>query len=148
MISIPKNYSDWVKVLELLKNKSDDAEVLNAIKAGTIEWQTGVAERFLKRLTDSVNFRLNNATDKFQKEIARSGAEYNIVQSIINLRKELIFLSQVVDLPAIPEKPRSQLVSMILEQANNIQNSLENSASKDRSGKLSSIIRNNKVNSF
>ena len=37
---------------------------------------------------------------------------------------------------------------MILEQANNIQNSLENSASKDRSGKLSSIIRNNKVNSF
>lgn len=148
MIAIPQNYSDWVKILELLKNKSDDIEILNVMKAGKIEWQSGVAERFLKRLTDSVNFRLNNATDKFQKEISRSGDEYNVVHSVINLRKELIFLSQVVDIPAIPEKQRTQLVSMVLEQANNIQNSLEESAKKDRSGKLSSIIRNNKVNSF
>ena len=114
MILIPQNYSDWVKILELLKNKSDDVEVLNAMKAGKIEWQSGVAERFLKRLTDSVNFRLNNATDKFQKEISRSGSESNIVQSVINLRKELIFLFQAVDLSAIPEKQRAQLVSMIL----------------------------------
>ena len=148
MISIPENYSEWVKILELLKNKSDDVEVLNVMKAGKIEWQSGVAERFLKRLTDSVNFRLNNATDKFQKEISRSGSESNIVQSVINLRKELIFLSQAVDLSAIPEKQRAQLVSMILAQADKIQNSLEESAKKDRSGKLSSIIRNNKVNSF
>ena len=148
MIAIPQNYSDWVKILELLKNKSDDTEVLKVMNAGKIEWQSGVAERFLKRLTDSVNFRLNNATDKFQKEISRSGEEYNIVNSIINLRKELMFLSQIVDLPVIPEKQRAQLVSMVLEQANNIQNSLEESAKKDRSGKLSSIIRNNKVNSF
>ena len=148
MISIPQNYSDWVKILELLKNKSDDVEVLNVMKAGKIEWQSGVAERFLKRLTDSVNFRLNNATDKFQKEISRSGSESNIVQSVINLRKELIFLFQAVDLSAIPEKQRAQLVSMILAQADKIQNSLEESAKKDRSGKLSSIIRNNKVNSF
>ena len=148
MILIPQNYSDWVKILELLKNKSDDVEVLNVMKAGKIEWQSGVAERFLKRLTDSVNFRLNNATDKFQKEISRSGSESNIVQSVINLRKELIFLFQAVDLSAIPEKQRAQLVSMILAQADKIQNSLEESAKKDRSGKLSSIIRNNKVNSF
>ena len=149
MISAPRNYSEWVEVLGKLKTKFDDSEVLTAMKKGRLEWQSGIAERFIKRLTDAVNERMNIASEKFQKEMSRSnGKESSIVQSIILLRKEMLFLAQVVDLPTVPEAQRSQLVSMIIEQANAMQKSLEDSAKKDRSGKLSSIIRNNKVNLF
>jgi hypothetical protein len=48
-IGPPKTYAEWVYVLDLLKNKTDDAAVLQAIKNGTVEWQTGVAERFAKK---------------------------------------------------------------------------------------------------
>lgn len=148
-IAPPSTYSQWVDILDILKSKTNDEAVLEAMLRGTIEWQTGVAERFTKKLTDVINFRMNAATDKFQKEMSRAyGQERVIVQALLNLRKEMSFLAKAINLPCIPEKDRAQYYSLVLEQANNMQNSLEDSAKKDRTGKLASIVRNNKVNSF
>lgn len=148
-IAPPKTYSDWVAVLDMLKTKSDDEVVLSAMQKGTIEWQSGVAERFAKKLIDVINYRMNSATDKFQKEMSRSnGQERVIVQALLALRKELSFLSKAINLPAIPEKDRQQYYQLVISQANSVQSSLEDSAQKDRSGKLASIVRNNKVNAF
>ena len=89
-ISPPKTYSDWVAVLDMLQEKSDDEAVLTAMQNGTIEWQTGVAERFARKLIDVINYRMNAAIDKFQKEMSRSnGQERAIVQALLALRKEL-----------------------------------------------------------
>ncbi len=148
-IKPPHTYSEWVTVLDMLKTKADDEAVLEAMLQGTVEWQTGVAERFAKRLIDVINFRMNEATDKFQKELTRAyGQERVIVQALLGLRKEMSFLSKVINLPAIPEKDRQQYVQLVRSQADSIQESLEDSAKKDRTGKLASIVRNHKVNAF
>ncbi len=147
MIRTPHTYSEWVSVLDIFKAKTNDSEVLPAMKNGTLPWQSGVAERFSKRLIDAVNYRMNAATDKFQKEMGRSnGAESTIVQALLILRKELVFLAQAIDLPVLPDKDRQQYVQLVVDQANSIQKSLEDSAKKDRSGKMSSIVRNHKIN--
>ncbi len=149
MISAPHTYSEWVKVITILKNKSNDEEVLPAMKAGTIEWQSGVAERFSNKLIEAVNARMNAASDKFQLDISRTrGQEGAIVQAILTLRREMSFLAQAINLPALPDKERQHYLDLVLEQANTMQKSLEDSAKKDRTGKLSSIIRNHRVNSF
>ena len=149
MISAPHTYSEWVAVLTTFKNKTNDDAVIRAMKSGTVEWQSGVAERFSKKLIDAVNFRMNTASDKFQKEMSRArGQEGAIVQAIIALRKEMSFLAQAIDLPALPERERQHYVNLVIEQANNMQKSLEDSAKNDRSGKLSSIIRNHRVNAI
>mgnify|MGYP004480079177 CR=1 FL=1 len=145
----PKTYSEWVAILDMLKTKSDDENVLSAMQRGTIEWQSGVAERFSKKLIDVINYRMNSATDKFQKEMTRSnGQERAIVQALLALRKELCFLSKAINLSAIPEKDRQRYYQLVISQANSMQSSLEDSAKKDRSGKLASIVRNNRVNAF
>lgn len=149
MITTPHTYSEWVTVLTVLKNKTDDEEVIKKMKAGTVEWQSGVAERFLKRLIDAVNTRMNAASDKFQIDLSRAhGQEGAIVQAILALRKEMAFLAEAINLPALPDKERQYYLNLVLEQANNMQKSLEDSAKHDRSGKLSSIVRNHKVNTF
>lgn len=149
MIAAPHTYSEWSKVLAIFKEKSNDEDVLPAMEAGTVEWQAGVAERFSKKLIDAVNTRMNMASDRFQKEMNRAGgSEGAIVQAILALRKEMVFLAKAVNLPALPEDERRHYRNLVLEQANNVQNSLEESAKKDRTGKLSSIVRNHKVNSF
>lgn len=149
MVKTPHTYSEWVAILDMLKERHDDESVLLAMQQGTIEWQTGVAERFAKKLIDAVNFRMNDATDKFQKEIGHAyGQERAIVQALLALRKEMLFLSKVVNIPAIPEKDRRQYYQLVVSQANSIQSSLEDSAKNDRSGKLASIVKNNKVNVF
>ena len=148
-VTPPSTYAQWMSVIDKLKNRVDDEITLVAMQRGTIEWQTGVAERFSKKLIDALNYRLNTATDKFQKDMSRSrGQEANIVQALLSLRKELIFLSKSVDLPVIPEADRKHYKKLISDQADTIQTSLEDSAKTDRSGKLSSIIRNHRVNSL
>lgn len=149
MIQTPHTYSEWNAVLDMLRDRQDDAAVLAAMQQGTLAWQSGVAERFAKKLVDTINARMNAATDKFQKSMSRSGGQEGaIVQALLALRKELSFLAKAIDLPVIPEKDRAQYCNLVREQADQIQTSLEDSAKKDRSGKLSSIVRNHKVNVF
>ena len=139
-IAAPHTYSEWVAVLDMLKAKSNDEAVLGAMLQGTIEWQSGVAERFAKKLVDVINYRMNGASDRFQKEMARAyGQERGIVQDLLALRKEMLFLSKAINLPVIPEKDREQYHQLVITQANKMQSSLEDSAKKDRTGKLLSI---------
>ena len=147
VIHAPHTYSEWVTVFTVLKNKTDDESVLAAMQAGSIAWQSGVAERFTSKLVEAINTRLNAATDKFQRDMSRAGGqERNIIQALLSLRKELQFLLNAINLPVIPEKDRDEYCKLVLEQADKIQKSLEDSAKKDRSGKLASIVRNNKIN--
>ena len=46
MIQVPHTYAEWASVLDMLKEKQDDEAVLSAMQQGTLEWQSGVAERF------------------------------------------------------------------------------------------------------
>lgn len=148
-LGTPSTYADWVNILELLKKKENDDEILGVMQRGTIEWQTGVAERFSRRLIDVINYRMNTATDLFQKSMSRSrGQERLIIQALLSLRKEMSFLSKVASISALPEEHRNHYYQLVLAQADNIQQSLEESAKNDRSGKLSSIVRNHKVNTF
>ena len=143
MNKAPKIYADWIKVFDVLKSGEDDEAILPLMQEGEIVWQSGVAERFLRKLVDTVNFRLNKAIDSFQK--SRQSDENEIVQSLMQLRRELQFMLRVVNINAIPVKEKTELRNMIINQSNSIQESLEKSAESDRSGKLSSIIKNNKV---
>ena len=143
MNKAPKIYADWIKVFDVLKSGEDDETILPLIQEGEIVWQSGVAERFLRKLVDTINFRLNKATDAFQR--SHQTDENEIVQSLTQLRRELKFMLKVVDINIIPVKEKMELRNMIINQSNSIQESLEKSSESDRSGKLSSIIKNNKV---
>ena len=143
MDKAPKIYADWIKVFNVLKSGEDDEVILPLMQEGEIVWQSGVAERFLRKLVDTVNFRLDKAIDNFQK--SHQSDENEIIQSLMQLRRELQFMLKVVDINAVPVKEKTELRNMIINQSTSIQESLEKSSESDRSGKLSSIIKNNKV---
>ena len=148
-INPPRTYAEWVTVLDMLAARTNDEAVLEAMLNGTIEWQSGVAERFARKLVDTINARMNAATDRFQKEMSRAGGQESvIVRALVSLRKELGFLAKAISIPAIPAEDRVQYRRLVLEQADKIQKSLEDSAKHDRTGKLASIVRNNRVNAL
>ncbi len=149
MIRAPHTYAEWNEVLKKYKAKESDADVLQAMQQGTIEWQSGVAERFSRKLLEATNARLNAASDKFQRDMTHSrGSEGGLIQALLDMRKELALLAGAVNIPAVPEEQRKQFVQIVLDQADQVQSSLEDSAKQDHSGKLSSIIRNHRVNAF
>ena len=145
----PATYADWTTLIDMLRDKADDENVLLAMSKGRLEWQQGVAERFSQKLIDAVNFRMNGATDRFRREMSRcAGQEREIVQALLSLRKELSFLARVFEIPALPDDLRGHYRQLVVDQADKIQRSLEDSAKSDRTGKLASIVRNNRVNSI
>ncbi len=144
----PKNYAEWSFMLDQLQQQTDDEEVLRAMQQGELVWQSGVAERFSKRLVEVVNQRMDGASDSFGRKTAKAGGnERVLVQALLDLRKEMKFLAEVMSLSVIPQDLRTQYVQLVKDQADRMQNSLEDSAKKtDRSGKVSSIVRNHPVN--
>ena len=72
MTEPPHTYAEWARLIERFRLREDRDEVLDAMRAGTLEWQTGVAERFTGRLLDAANSRLNSAADRFQRDLSRS----------------------------------------------------------------------------
>ncbi|WP_029545862.1 hypothetical protein [Selenomonas sp. AB3002] len=149
MIAIPKSYAEWINLLAMIKEKKEDNEVLEAMHQGELIWQPGIAERFMKKFIEVINFRMNAATDRFQLEMKRSGnSDSMIVQSILHLRKEMQFLLKLSDLNVLPEVQRNTLRDMIDEQIVSMQKSLEDSAKSDRTGKMLSIVRKNRLDSI
>lgn len=148
-IQSPHTYAEWAQVLDILGSKADDEAVLRALQQGTIVWQAGVAERFVQKLADAVNTRLNMATDLFQQNIRHAGGQEGpLVQALLSLRRELSFLYAAVDIPAVPGKERAQFRNLVKQQADKMQCSLEDTARQDRFGKMSSLVRNHRVNTF
>ena len=148
-MNIPHTYREWAQLFKVLEKGTDDQEVLVAMQQGTIEWQSGVAERFSQRLVNTVNARMDNASDRFNRNLAHTnGNESMIVRELLGMRKDFQFLYQVMSIPAIPADSRSQYQSLIQDQANQTQSSLEDSAKMDHTGKMSSIVKNNRVNTL
>lgn len=145
----PTSYLEWVTVLKELKKDAIDYDLIDIIRQGKIEWQSGVAERFTNRFVEVINFRMNLASDRFQKNMAnnRTG-EIGVSQSLILLRKELMYLIKVIESLPIPNDISRMYQDLVKDQAKKIQKSLEDSAKLDNSGKLLSIIKNNKVDIF
>lgn len=150
MIQVPHSYAQWAELLTMIKNNTDNQEVLQAMQQGTLQWQSGVAERFSQRLSDTINTRYNAAIDKMQKDFSRAhGQEMATVQALLTFRKEASFLIKVVDLPALPETERKQFIKIMRENIEETQKNLEDSAKKiDRTGKMSSLVRNNRVDNI
>lgn len=150
MTRAPHTYAEWAAVLDAFGNKANDAEIIPAMHQGTLDWQAGVSERFSKRLVDAVNKRMNAAIDRFSREQKKgNGDERQLIVALHALRKEFVTLINAMDIQALPQEFRGRYAQLIVDQANSVQRSLEQSASTaDRSGRMLATIRNTPVNKF
>lgn len=146
MYRTPSNYAEWMDILDIFEEGQDDINALKALQKGSLVWQAGLADRFTQRLCDVFKARMDRAQDKFSHTCRNSTSESGIVAAILPLRKELQMMLKFMTLPALPEEHRNQYKQIVQDQADKIQESLEISAKKDRTGRLLALMRRNAVN--
>ena len=146
----PHTYAEWVAILDEFSNKTNDDVVIPAMKAGTLDWQAGVADRFMQKFIASVNKRMNEAVDRLGRASSKvNGHEGLLTKALFACRKEFLVLIDAVDIPAFPEEYRSECRELIKSQADEVQKSLENSALRlDSSGRWKSLFKRTPVNVF
>lgn len=144
----PETYAEWNMMLKSLREGGVREDILQALSAGKLEWQDGVAQRFAQQLSDTINTIINKANDVFSRQMQQpNGGEGAAVQGLLHLRRELGIAQRLASLPVLPEDVCRDYQKMVQEQADRMQQSLEDSARKsDRSGKLLSIVCNHRVN--
>ncbi|PRO82481.1 hypothetical protein C6Y10_12520 [Lactiplantibacillus pentosus] len=146
MVTKPETYREWADLLKQFKQRGNDQATLAAAKNGTLVWQEGVASRFVQRVVDTINARIESASHTFQQQMTHAGAsEAAIIKALHQLKQEYQKLIQLATIPAIPEETQQKLLKLIDDNRKTLQNNLETSAKSDRSGKLVSLVKNNRV---
>ena len=148
MIAPPKTYAQWAALLKTFAAGTADEDVLHAMRTGTIAWQSGVAERFAHRFYDTLNTRINRASDVFDRAMQHASDEGAMIGALLALRRSLAFLRSAADLPALPEEQRTQFTALVQNTADRMQESLEQSAQSDRTGRMAALIRGHRVNAL
>lgn len=145
----PTTYSHWIDCFEQLKTGVKDEDIVSLMERGSIEWTPGVAERLTQRLYEIIDFRLRKISDQFQKDLNYGhGDEIALVQAILSLRKRLAFLKRIAQLSPFPEHVNEAMYTILSDYAKKSQQSLEDSAKTDRTGRLRITIKNNPITSF
>jgi hypothetical protein len=141
----PTTYSEWSDCVEAFESGEQDDEVVLAMSRGTLNWNSGVAALFSERISGAFNTRLKRCADRMERDFRSGGDETTIVRAMLDTRRTLTLLHRVATIPSFPEMLREHLTDEIRKYAERAQQSLEDTARHDRSGRLASLIRNNSL---
>lgn len=112
---------------------------------GTLSWTSGVANLFSERIGSAFSVRLGRCADRMERDFKSGSDETTVVRAMLDTRRTLTLLYRIATVPAFPEILREHLTSEIRSYADRAQQSLEDSAKHDRSGRLASLLRNNSL---
>ncbi len=141
----PTTYSEWSDCVEVFETGGQDDDVVLAMSRGTLNWNSGVAGLFSERISAAFNTRLKRCADRMERDFKSGGDETAVVRAMLDTRRTLTLLHRVATLPSFPEMLREHLSGEIRKYAERAQQSLEDSARHDRSGRLASLMRNNSL---
>lgn len=143
LIEPPRSYAQWSACLDRLSEGVCDEACLDAMRAGDLTASGGVVTLFSQRLVDEFNARLTRCSEHLTRDLRLGGEESLIVRAILNARKQLTFLHRLAQVENFPVTLRTHLADEVRRFAQRAQQSLEDSAKADRSGRLPILLRNN-----
>lgn len=149
MLKVPHTYNEWMNCLDAFRDEKMESEALYAMMQGSIEWQSGVAERFTKSIFDLIQYKLNIMQNNFNNRISKPAkSNMEIERNLLYARREFKRLMVLSKIKVFPQELCQHIESYITKTADAMQNSLLDSAKRDRTGVIASLVRKNPVNKF
>lgn len=141
----PLTYAQWSQCLERLAAGLEDEACLAQMGRGQLAWSGGVGPLFAQRLADEFNARLTRCSQRLTRDLHAGADEGSVVRAIVNARQALFFLHRLAQLPPFADTLRTHLTTEVQGFAQRSQQSLEDSARADRSGRLRLLLQNNSL---
>lgn len=149
MLKVPHTYNEWMNCLDAFRDEKMESEALYAMMQGSIEWQSGIAERFTKSIFDLIEYKLNIMQNNFNNRISKPAkSNMEIERNLLYARREFKRLMVLSKIKVFPQELCQHIEGYITKTADAMQNSLLDSAKRDRTGVIASLVRKNPVNKF
>jgi hypothetical protein len=142
LLSAPSTYAEWVPLLERFRDGDDS--VIELLLTGTLEWTNVVAERWTARVTEAFDARLQKVAARLQLGLDRArGDTFLVSQALLGARRSLSPLHTAAAMSCAPENVRQHFANVVAQFAARTQESLEASATRNRSDLLLKALRDN-----
>lgn len=110
----PSSYNDWHRLMDEISSAPRNSDYIQMVRMGTVSWTSGVAERFIQTVSNTIRDRINNAQDIYQRQIknSRSG-DMAIANALSVLTKEYRYLYQLSAALPIPASYVNQMKKIV-----------------------------------
>lgn len=139
----PQTYLEWVNCIDSVHRNDDVDSIIRLMEQGDLDWTSGVAERFTRRLCELIDKKIKEASDQFQIDMRRStGTEIDTAHALLSMRRTYTLVFRLASIPVLSDNAGSSVREMVQKSFEATKKSLEESAKKDRTGQMSRLIRN------
>ncbi|WP_370866993.1 hypothetical protein [Paenibacillus chitinolyticus] len=148
-MKVPVTYAEWVDCLDAFLEGTEEEAVLQRMEKGSFEWQAGVAEHLIRRISITLETRLNSINCQMNTDFSRlNGDDTALVRTLLDTRRRFGKLNRLIHIPALPEQVKSQLSEILQKYVKETQLSIENSVKTDRTGHLKMLVKNNALTNY
>ena len=101
-------YYEWINYFDNLKNKPISDDIINFINNSNITYQGNIRVRYLNHIVALINFRLNDALDKFIiKNKALNQGKDTIAIELSDLKKEIEIAKKLASIRHFEENTKN-----------------------------------------
>lgn len=140
-MKIKLSYYEWNDILKKLDDKFD-FDILEDIKLCELDDSPAVVKLFYNRIFEIIKRKLKIIENEFSN--LRANDEKTLFYFIESTRKKYSLLYKLINIKCV-KRYNTELEDMVVSKFNEIQNSLEESAKNDRTGRMLIFIKNNPV---
>lgn len=136
-------YYEWIEYFENLKKAPISDEPINLINNSNIDYQGNIKVRYLNHIVKVINFRLNDALDRFiTKAKAIKQDKDSIAIEVNDLKKEVIFSKKLASTKYFDENVKKDLINNIDNFAEEMKRTVQKIYENSNNNEILMIINN------
>ena len=137
-------YEEWLNIIDELK-KTNNVEQINILKNTHIN--ENLSHMIETKLSNLVKEKFEKSISKIIRELPTIFSDVNYLDlTLINLKKEINFIKEIIQLKQISISEQNNLLNLIKEQTENTYNILLKEANQtDQTGIYTITINNNRI---
>lgn len=139
------SYEEYINLLNDIKTFDTNLEKLEILKKTPVN--PNIKELLIPKIIDLIKYKFQKTISKIKDNLDELFDDINYLDlSLVNFKKEINYIIDLIDNPIINEKDQEELLKMVYNDTDKVYDILIKEADNiDRNGTISIVIKNNRI---
>ena len=139
------SYEEYINLFNDIKTFDTNLEKLEILKKTPVN--PNIKELLIPKIIDLIKYKFQKTISKIKDNLDQLFDDINYLDlSLVNFKKEINYIIDLIDNPIINEKDQEELLKMVYNDTDKVYDILiKESDNIDRNGTISIVIKNNRI---
>lgn len=139
------SYEEYINLFNDIKTFDTNLEKLEILKKTPVN--PNIKELLIPKIIDLIKYKFQKTISKIKDNLDELFDDINYLDlSLVNFKKEINYIIDLIDNPIINEKDQEELLKMVYNDTDKVYDILIKEADNiDRNGTISIVIKNNRI---